>query len=119
MEAIELRQWKITTTDNENFGQPEVDESEWREVILSSQIVTARWMRQSFKMLPNDSCTSWWLEIEPSIRGQLWVNGQYLGELGDEPLEITLAVAIGTNVVAIRLEDDMPRRVTNVPRPCQ
>ena len=84
MQKIDLNHdWYGSNQDTENF-----DDIDWQPVSLENLPSDIVWLRQTFEMLPNESCATWWLEFDEEIDGEIWVNEQALGEI-EPQLNIT------------------------------
>ncbi len=67
------------------------------------------WYRRTFDMLENEACSVWWLECEGvDYHCDVYINGQHAGAhtgyFGKFRLDVTSYVALGENVIAIRVE---------------
>lgn len=75
-----------------------------------------------FFMPPNDQCSTWWLEVEPPLQAEVWVNGLVVGSLEPEVsmLEVTAAVVMGENTLTLVLQGQPieSERCQVVPYPC-
>lgn len=114
MQAIDLSEnWcvSITSATEASASIINLDDFVWLPVHLplkdfpTSEKTPLVWLQCTFEMEPNDECSSWWLELDIAIDGELWVNGDYISRLDeiDPPqIEITNAVAVGENFIFIR-----------------
>ncbi len=120
MQPIVLEHWRLKAGDGE-FSSNEVDVSSWETVTLPLDgiVETVTWLRCVVQMPPNDECSTWWLEMEGDIAGEVWVNGQRVGEL-EATQEITQFVAMGDNHLVLKLTGGGTalQRVCCVPHPC-
>jgi hypothetical protein len=132
METIVLNEnWRYRLVDRADVGDynaRSIRVDDWETISLRNLVSvginagTSVWLRRTFVMPPNEQCASWWIEAESGFQGEVWVNGQPVGQLSAVPLEVTQAVAMGENVITMRI-DSLPRQapasLACVPYPCE
>ena len=133
MQAIDLSEsWCISITSeiNTSVAVINLDDFVWLPVYLplhnfpASEKTPLVWLQCTFEMESNDECSSWWLELDAAIDGELWVNSGYISRLdeSDPPqIEITNAVTVGENFIFIRAAKaglGSWQKATCVPYPC-
>ena len=110
MQAIHLDNhwlWRIGALDAA-YDAPLLDDSAWHPLTALADTPHTEqymWARAHFLMLPNDECSTWWLELtEPLPSGaRVWVNYEEIVLAGRTREDITFAVAMDDNVVTLCL----------------
>ena len=83
------RGWKFSADDNAEFANPGYDDSAWRPIDPTSDIVTSLpevpegqicWMRISLSV--DSAVTQWLMELQQSVASEVYLNGKLIHRFG-------------------------------------
>src|SRR5688572_241046 len=83
------RGWKFSADDNAEFANPGYDDSAWKPIDPTSDIVTSLpevpegqicWMRISLSV--DSAVTQWLMELQQSVASEVYLNGKLIHRFG-------------------------------------
>ncbi len=105
----------VSANDTTLYSDSSLDTSAWQQMEIPANWYThgldhhgVVWFRREFEMPPNDECSAWWLEFGGvDYACDVWLNGTYIGHhtgyFGKFRFEVTAAVQMEKNVLAVRV----------------
>lgn len=134
MQVINLaNEWRVTVRKNTDMDVQHIDVSDWdtttlpldENFISDLSPSTRLWLWRTFAMPINEECSTWWLETDVALQGQVWLNGNTVDNPDEDEifqLEVTNYTALDENVVVLCLEITANlkdwREAACVPYPC-